>query len=465
MSKRSDKLNHAAHVKKSTRGTSNELSFSVLDAARNALDDGKDPSSDQARGFGRIRLFTLPIGRRKPPATPKKDELAALMGGSSPVPSSASSTPSLVKPVESDKPSSEAPAIPLPQAEPKAPKPAQPKVPKPAQPSHSRFERAPRSTGRTSEEEIAWRKARRRKGKILAGILCAVIIVALAGAGLFYLYQDNVRYQRNTQLLQESADALTSTDEFLLALDDALQDPLGDQAETFFNDRLGDLASIDSSLQLAESKADEAMQGLRETVEREAADALMATSAARQTLVDQGWKILEDSVGMKSLYERVGEAWQQTGEADSLAREAAQLAGENSQEAITRSTELSNEASALFSDVRATMEALAQEDAEVDLSAQIAYLDKRIEALGYAVASNDALLARDTAVAVEQNDAYNAADKEATSLAAALPIDPGQPVLDVLEARLADPIEAYEAARGQASTSDAFLRDYFSRSA
>lgn len=457
MSKRSDKLNHAAHVKKSTRGTSNELSFSVLDAARNALDDGKDPSSDQARGFGRIRLFTLPIGRRKPPATPKKDELAALMGGSSPVPSSASSTPSLVKPVESDKPSSEAPAIPLPQAEPKAPK--------PAQPSPSRFERAPRSTGRTSEEEIAWRKARRRKGKILAGVLCAVIIVALAGAGLLYLYQDNVRYQQNTQLLQESADVLTSTDEFLLALDDALQDPLGDQAETFFNDRLGDLASIGSSLQLAESKADEAMQGLRETVEREAADALMATSAARQTLVDQGWRILEDSVGMKSLYERVGEAWQQTGEADSLAREAVQLAGENSQEAITRSTELSNEASSLFSDVRTTMEALAQEDAEVDLSAQIAYLDKRIEALGYAVASNDALLARDTAAAVEQNDAYNAADKEAASLATALPIDPGQPVLDVLEARLADPIEAYEAARGQASTSDAFLRDYFSRSA
>ncbi len=457
MSKRSDKLNHAAHVKKSTRGTSNELSFSVLDAARNALDDGKDPSSDQARGFGRIRLFTLPIGRRKPPATPKKDELAALMGGSSLVPSSVSSTPSLVKPVESDKPSSEAPAVPLPQAEPKAPK--------PAQPSPSRFERAPRSTGRTSEEEIAWRKARRRKGKILAGILGAVIIVALAGAGLLYLYQDNVRYQQNTQLLQESADALTSTDEFLLALDDALQDPLGDQAETFFNDRLGDLASIDSSLQLAESKADEAMHGLRETVEREAADALMATSAARQTLVDQGWKILEDSVGMKSLYERVGEAWQQTGEADSLAREAAQLAGENSQEAITRSTELSNEASALFSDVRATMEVLAQEDAEVGLSAQIAYLDKRIEALGYAVASNDALLARDTAAAVEQNDAYNAADKEAASLAAALPIDPGQPVLDALEERLADPIEAYEAARGQASTSDAFLRDYFSRSA
>lgn len=457
MSKRSDKLNHAAHVKKSTRGTSNELSFSVLDAARNALDDGKDPSSDQARGFGRIRLFTLPIGRRKPPATPKKDELAALMGGSSPVSSSVSSTPSLVKPVESDKPSSEAPAVPLPQVEPKAPK--------PAQPSPSRFERAPRSTGRTSEEEIAWRKARRRKGKILAGILGAVIIVALAGAGLLYLYQDNVRYQQNTQLLQESADALTSTDEFLLALDDALQDPLGDQAETFFNDRLGDLGSMDSSLQLAESKADEAVQGLRETVEREAADALMATSAARQTLVDQGWTILEDSIGMKSLYERVGEAWQQTGEADSLAREAAQLAGENSQEAITRSTELSNEASALFSDVRATMEALAQEDAEVDLSAQIAYLDKRIEALGYAVASNDALLARDTAVAVEQNDAYNAADKEAASLAAALPIDPGQPVLDVLEARLADPIEAYEAARGQASTSDAFLRDYFSRSA
>ena len=181
-------------------------------------------------------------------------------------------------------------------------------------------------------------------------------------------------------------------------------------------------------------------------------------------MVEQGWSILETSIGMKSLYERVGEAWESTSEADSLARQAADLVAETSEDAISQSTELSNEASSLFTEVRSAMASLSQEQADVDLSAYLAYLDKRIEALGYAVASNDALLARDTAAAVEQNDAYNAADGEAAKLAATLPIDPGQPVLDALEARLADPIESYKAARGQASTSDAFLRDYFSRS-
>lgn len=455
MRRRSDKLNHAAHVKRSTRGTSNELSFSVLDAARNALDEGKEIPSDQARRFGRISLFTLPIGRRKPPATPKKDEVAAMMGGSTGVPAAPSGTPSLVKPVDSESPQAER-ATPL----------AAPAQSKSAlsQPAPTSFERAPRSSGRTSEEEIAWRKSRRRRGKILAGAVGSVIVAGLVLAGFLYLYHDNERYQQNTQLLQESADSLTSTDEFLLDLDEAVQDPLGDGAEAFLEEHGTDDEAMKSALQQAEDKAATAMQGLRETVEREAADALMATSSARRTMIEQGMSILEAASGTKGLYEQVGETWQRTAEADNLAREAAELAGEGDQDVLARSTELSNEASALFTDVREEMEALSQQDAQADLSAHLAYLDKRIEALGYAVASNDALLARDTATAVEKNDAYNVADKEAASIAASLPPDPGQPVLDALEARLADPIETYEAARGQASASDAFLRDYFSRS-
>lgn len=453
MKRRSDKLNHAAHVKRSTRGTSNELSLSVLDAARNALDEGKDLPSEQARRFGRISLFTLPLGRRKPPATPKKDERAALMGGSAPLPASSSESSSRGT-IDPGAGVSGKPPAPVSSSEEKS----EPSFGK------TRFERAARSSGRTSEEEIAWRKARRRRGKVLAGIVCALIIIGVSSAGLLYLYQDNVRYQQNVSLLQESADSLISTDEFLLALDEALQNPLSDQAEAFLSDQQDSVVQMESSLQQAEKKAHEAAQGLRETAEREAADSLMATASARRTMIDQGWTILETAASMKSLYEQVGEVWQQVADADSLTREAADLAGDNSRESIDRSTELSEEASSLLSDVRDEMSVLSQEDKEVDLSAYLAYLDKRIEALGYAIASNDALLAQDTETAVKQNDDYNVADKEAASIAATLPVDPGQPVLDVLEERLADPIETYEAARGQASSSDAFLRDYFSRS-
>ena len=38
MGKRNDKLGRAAHIKRHTVGTSNEISFSVLDAAKNELE-------------------------------------------------------------------------------------------------------------------------------------------------------------------------------------------------------------------------------------------------------------------------------------------------------------------------------------------------------------------------------------------------------------------------------------------
>ncbi len=38
MAKRIDKVAKAAHIKRNTEGTSNEISFSVLDAAKNSLD-------------------------------------------------------------------------------------------------------------------------------------------------------------------------------------------------------------------------------------------------------------------------------------------------------------------------------------------------------------------------------------------------------------------------------------------
>lgn len=44
MAKRIDKVAKAAHIKRNTEGTSNEISFSVLDAAKNSL-DGEGGSS------------------------------------------------------------------------------------------------------------------------------------------------------------------------------------------------------------------------------------------------------------------------------------------------------------------------------------------------------------------------------------------------------------------------------------
>ena len=68
MGKREDKITRAAHIKRHTRGTSNEISFSVLDAAKNALEGDDDGLKHRP---GRISLFTLP-GKREKSLLPRR---------------------------------------------------------------------------------------------------------------------------------------------------------------------------------------------------------------------------------------------------------------------------------------------------------------------------------------------------------------------------------------------------------
>ncbi len=74
-------MSNAVHIKRHTRGTSNEISFSVLDAAKNAQDE---PSSSRRAPqhpiLGAISMFTL--GRwKKPIRTPRREHGLTLSTG------------------------------------------------------------------------------------------------------------------------------------------------------------------------------------------------------------------------------------------------------------------------------------------------------------------------------------------------------------------------------------------------
>lgn len=60
------KTGAAGHIKKNTQGTSNEISFSVLDSMK-----GSDEEDDGTSPLGRISLFTL--GPKRPAGTPSKE--------------------------------------------------------------------------------------------------------------------------------------------------------------------------------------------------------------------------------------------------------------------------------------------------------------------------------------------------------------------------------------------------------
>lgn len=61
-----NKTGAAGHIKKNTQGTSNEISFSVLDSMK-----GPDEEDDGTSPLGRISLFTL--GPKRPAGTPSKE--------------------------------------------------------------------------------------------------------------------------------------------------------------------------------------------------------------------------------------------------------------------------------------------------------------------------------------------------------------------------------------------------------
>ena len=71
------RAHHPMHIKRRTRGSSNEISFSVLDAAREARD--AEERDRHEGGSGGPSLFTLGKGK-KPRPTPVKGQSIVLSG-------------------------------------------------------------------------------------------------------------------------------------------------------------------------------------------------------------------------------------------------------------------------------------------------------------------------------------------------------------------------------------------------
>ena len=190
MAKRFDKVAKAAHIKRNTEGTSNEISFSVLDAAKNSL-DGEGNSSP----FGTISLFTLP-GKRKSISTPSKNEGLALTQREV-SPSSARSQNRFER---------------------RQRRLEQKRVSGAARGSHSA--REPRSF----DAEVASRKRARKRGRLIVSFALTVALLAVAG-GLtwwgFGTYQDQQTYKG---VLSSAISELSGTDELLAEIDAVVVD-------------------------------------------------------------------------------------------------------------------------------------------------------------------------------------------------------------------------------------------------
>ncbi len=429
MSRKNDKLARAAHIKARTVGTSNEISFSVLDAAKQAMDEGRpSPSysnwlalrSDAAKGAEDVSRETS--SAEKLHFDHEEDELFAY------------------------KPRYEG---------------------KRTEPSHEKPDACRSSLNKEAgaacggrariEQEIARRKKRRKRARFatVSALVLGIVIVTFSGAWLWY--SDAADQNRHEELLANAIDRVTAADVVVMALDDVVANPFSDDvsAKRDIVDR--GLSEARSNLQSADDLAREASSGLRDPNKKNAAGETVSTVGARQEMLALGVKLADAADEVKEKTDLFHQAWAKVTAGDDTTREASKLI-ESDDPASSRSK--TEDALDLFQAGKSDLEQLQQDCPDVNLSPFVSYIEMRIEAAGYAIACDDALIERDKETAVEQNEAYNNAEAQAASMAKALPTYPEQLFHEMYSTRNAERISAYEAQRSQAGTCDAAIREF-----
>lgn len=168
---------------------------------------------------------------------------------------------------------------------------------------------------------------------------------------------------------------------------------------------------------------------------------------ARQDLITQGTKLMTTDVAAKRAVDALNSAWNDVLAGDVKARAAARLVSDTTEANVSQSITTSNEAIALFKSAREAIGSASTAFPSANLTLLQTYVDKRIEAQQYALASDTAILQQDKSTAESNNAAANASDTEAAAIAKRLPDNVAQPILDAYANSDTSTREAYSDAR------------------
>ncbi len=408
MDRRRDTPTNAAHVKRHTKGTSNEISLSVLDAAKNAVRTGRRKDDPKV---GTVSLFTVPGLRKKPKGAPKKDESLLYDTG-----------------VEQRKR------------------------------SRGTWKSRPAPAGGTPAPAAHGGMVRwlARFGAVALVVAASIGLVALAAS---FVSKDVSQQSYQSDRLDAAIAGLQETDEVFEALDVLVNDPFGshpEEEELVYARR----SAVGDGLAEADAAAREASANLRDNQEKEVAANAVATAAYRTNLWNVGLSLVDEAAAARAACECVEDGWQAVLDADMRLKKAASLVSDTTDDNVRRANEETDAASASLQQAVSLFMEAQNAYPSYDVTPFLDYVQKRIESCGYALASNQALLDRDKETAQAQNDAYNEADREAVELAESLPSNPVASVKDVFEEQTADKMKDYETARSQTGNADAFIRDY-----
>ena len=370
------------HIKRHTAGSSNELSFDVLDAARSQLDDNSKKSPRAAK------------------------------------------TPSA---------------------------------------SRGSYHGVAGTSTLSAIPEVERRKKLRRARAIRIRVLTVLVIVAALGAlgfAGYSFYQSKVDFSDRYNALVSD---LSTIDEELVKVDAVMVDPL---AANMYEKRVEAKKKLDwiaqklDAVSDATEKAIPYAMGDRDTV---ALTQMGNAIDGRKDMLVAAKSVFEVADQFDQELDVSKKAWNKVLNADRTAREATASANNASTDESTESAkQMTQEARDQFAEARTDLEGVTYRHESVDFSAQIEYLNKRVEALGYAIATADALIAGDREQATANNNAYNEADEEAVQLAQELPLLIDDQVRSAFEKEIAPHAKKYNEARDGVAEADADIRAYLS---
>lgn len=466
MTKRSLRLEHAAHIKRNTEGTSNEISLDVLDATSSALDEGKRtfklPSPARIiKSVPHVSLSSFGAQARRSAGKDASKESLSIAGEGAPPCSTAKGTSSTAasRPfVNSRENSAFSTAS---RAEGAAPRRFWPF----GTASNDRRAADPAYPGRVSyaadaDAEIRRRKTRRQLHRCLRALLVLALVGVLAVVGV----QSWRSYESHNGRIEELAttlDSITRADEQLAELDEILAAPLDRVDSEDWTLLDGALTESARDLAQARDRLGALANELGPGADADAARTAQQAIDERITLMEEARGIMRMASDARAAESSLIEAWTAVSDADALARDAASAAAEAASAEDAEATMEANRAAiARFNDALSLFAQLENSEANLDLSAYRAYVEKRIEAMGYAMEADEAAAARDKETAQERNDAYNAADAEAVELARALPFDLSDPIEKAFAVNSQPLFERYRAQLEQVGETDKILQDY-----
>lgn len=406
------KTQHALHIKSHTHGSSNEISFSVLDAAREARDAEERDRRRASGGTGKISLFTLGSSKM-PRSTPTKGQHIV--------------------------------------------------IPEGAVPARKGRQLSSPSLGRRVESRIP--------GVITAVVvICALLALILTISQTFL--QVNARQTSFRGQLLAQIDVVNQCDQTLIPFDNLVMAqyekdrfsqgdvPSFDELSESYRAVVGDIAPSRSQLEEAIVALEALVPSLSENKDKEAAHQAISAARSRLNMLDSGVAVIDESLMATAAFSQTQEGWKKLIDADADAREATGLLRDMTKENVKKSMERSSQAADLLVQAASQFSQAQEGYPALDLQDFINYAAKREESQRTALEADQAYLDRDKEQLKAKNKQYNQLEEEAAALAERMGDDPAARVVDLYRSAIDEDVQVYDAERVKAGNADAFLRDY-----